>query len=106
MGMLVDPNSTQNVDQDWMTLRLWGALTPEQRKSLIGGQKIAFKNLTDAQFNMVERKAYHTSHRSGSGVSMLDIQRAGEPHRHAFLPDGLPRRWILESSRQRAPLRF
>ncbi len=93
MGMLVDPNSTQNVDQDWITLKLWGALSPEQRKRLIAGEKIPFKNLTDAQFNLVARKAYHSARRSGSGVSVLDIQRAGEPTE--WLPDGLPRDGFL-----------
>jgi len=91
MGMLLDLNSTQNVDQDWTTLKLWGALSLEQRNDLIKGQKIPFKSLTPLQIGLIGHEAYDRTYKSFISMtatsSAVDIHRLMEPTE--CLPDGL-----------------
>jgi len=104
IGMLIDINSTQNVDKDWVTLKLWGSLTREQRSLLVSGQKIAFKDLTPEQSGLVEREAFHRSFKSISGeinVEAGDIRRYMEPTE--CLPNGLPPNGTLSVTAQSAP---
>jgi len=92
LAMLLDLNSTQNIDQDTITLKLWGALTKEQKKDLIGGEKIPFKALTPAQLELVEREAYHRAMKNQGQAMQVktpqDYQRMMEPTE--CLPNGLP----------------
>ncbi len=104
-GMLFDPNSTQNVDQDWISLKLWGSLTAGQRRDLISGQKILFKDLTADQLGLVEREAYHRPFKHFSGP--IDVPE-GTDFRHLMeptecIPGGLPADGELSLSRQNAP---
>jgi hypothetical protein len=91
MGMLLDVNSTQNIDKDWITLKLWGALSLEQQNDLIKGQKLPFKNLTAAQMALVEREAYDRPIKNFGGrhrsYSDDDLLRSLEPTE--CLPNGL-----------------
>lgn len=91
MGMLLDLNSTQNVDNDWVALKLWGALSNEQRNALIKGSKIPFRQLTPTQLGLVAREAYNKTIKSVHGLtnlSLTDFRRKMEGSE--CLPDGLP----------------
>jgi len=102
MGMLIDMNSTQNVDRDWVTLKLWATLTSEQRGTLMRGQKLPFKNLSPLQLGFVEREAYNRSfkgfHSARGGAGVTDIHLMMEPTE--CLPNGLPSNGYLSLSVQ------
>jgi hypothetical protein len=90
MGSLLDLNSTQNIDKDWVSLKLWGDLSKDQRNDLIKGVKIPFRSLTPSQLALVSREAYGRSFKALSGRRVIgeNIRLAMEPSE--CLPNGLP----------------
>ncbi len=98
MGMLLDPDSTQNVDRDWITLKLWGSLTKPQRQILTAGQKLYFNTLTPVQLDFVRREAYGRMMKSRVARlqgSQNDWLLNNDPTQ--CLPNGLPANGYLSA---------
>jgi len=103
MGMLLDLNSTQNVDRDWDSLKLWGSLSKDQRDTLVSGKTIPFKNLTPVQIDLVEREAYHRmmmSHVALPNWTADGMQLSMEPTE--VLPNGIPPDGVLSVATKNA----